>query len=81
MVGLSEGGESAGFYCRGVIENIDWTTTIFGGGSCTELADEDTNWDAQVVVDDPYYVLSVQVKGYGETIRWVASVRTVEVGW
>jgi hypothetical protein len=49
-----------------------WATTI-------ALHDDDGNWGAQAVnfVD----LLAIQVKGNGENIRWVATVRTAEVSW
>jgi hypothetical protein len=81
VVGHSDTGESAGYHCTGVIENVGWTTTLFGGGPCTELADEDTNWNAQTVADTINSALAVQVQGHGETIRWVATIRTAEVAW
>lgn len=81
VVGRSNAGESAGYYCWGVIENVGGTTTVLGGGPCMELGQDDSNWDAQVVADDTHDALAVQVQGNGETIRWVATVRTAEVAW
>jgi len=35
----------------------------------------------QVLADNTNDALNIQVMGNGETIRWVASVQTVEVSW
>ena len=74
------GNESAGYYCWGVIENVGGTTTLVGSW-CNTLGEDDSNWDVRVVADDSKDALAVQVMGNGETIRWVATVRTAEVSW
>jgi hypothetical protein len=79
VVGRTEAGESAGYRITGVIENdggtMDHTSTV------TTMFEDDILWNARTVVDSTYKALSVQVRGNGETIRWVASVRTAEVAW
>ena len=83
IVGRSDaigGNESAGYYCWGVIENVGGTTTLVGSW-CNTLGEDDSNWDVRVVADDSKDALAVQVMGNGETIRWVATVRTAEVSW
>ena len=80
IVGLSAGGESAGYHCEGVIESSSEGTTLYGG-SCNELYDESGGWEATVIAGELGQALLVQVKGTGEDVRWVATVRTTEVGW
>jgi hypothetical protein len=82
LVGRSDGGESAGYYIWGVIENVGGATMLFGGPvSGTALGEDDTAWNVRAVGDDLHDALAVQVMGNGETIRWVAVVRTAEVAW
>ena len=79
VVGRSNAGESAGYYIWGVAENVGGTTTVW---ATTMVINEDVaNWDAQAVADDASDALLIQVMGNGETIRWVATVRTAEVAW
>jgi hypothetical protein len=79
VVGRSDASESAGYRIRGVIENDGGTmghvSTVF------TLFEDDANWAAQTVPDAANEALRILVMGNGETIRWVASVRTAEVAW
>ncbi len=81
IVGRSNGGESAGYWVYGVIENHVGTTAFVGTPVKLVVGEDDAAWDAQVLADDAGDILRVQVKGNGETIRWVATVRTAEVSW
>lgn len=84
IVGRSDasgGNESAGYRITGVIENAGGTTAFIGTPSVTTLGEDDAALDVQVVADDVNDALLIQVKGNGETTRWVANVRTVEVAW
>jgi hypothetical protein len=74
-------GSSAGYQLTGVIKNIGGSTGFVGTPVKTVLAEDAVSWDAQVVADDTNDALVIQVQGAAATtIRWVASVRTVEVG-
>jgi hypothetical protein len=80
VTGRSNGGTSAGYQIRGVIENNGGTTALVGAVIQTVLAEDNAAWDATVVADDANDALVVKVAGTAATtIRWVASVRTVEV--
>jgi hypothetical protein len=82
VVARSSGGASAGYKLCGVIENNT------GAGACVlvgapELAFEREDvpaWNATVEADDASDALVVRVFGAsGQSIRWVATVRTAEV--
>lgn len=81
VVGRSSGGESACYRIQGVVENVAGTTALVGAALVTTLGEDDTAWNAQAIADTREDTLRVQVRGNGETIRWVATVRTVEVSW
>ena len=75
------GGSSAGYQVAGVIRNIGGATAFVGTPVKTVLGENVAGWDVQVQASDTLDALVVQVQGSsGTTIRWVASVRTVEVG-
>ncbi|CAG0932280.1 hypothetical protein TFLX_02517 [Thermoflexales bacterium] len=80
VVGRTEAGESAGYHIQGVVENIGGTTAFLGGlPTVTILGEDDANWNAYATVNSDF--LDIAVKGNGEIIRWVATVRTSEVAW
>ncbi|HUV88600.1 MAG TPA: hypothetical protein VMY80_03025, partial [Anaerolineae bacterium] len=81
IIGRSEGDESAGYLIQGVIENDMWVTGLVGTLTVTTLGEDDATWDVRVRADNTNDALDVQVLGNGETIRWVATVRTAEVAW
>jgi len=81
VVGRTQAGESAGYYIRGVVENVGGTVSFIGAPVVTILGEDDSAWNVQAVASDTYDALFIQVMGNGETIRWVATVRTVEVSW
>ena len=45
------------------------------------LREDESNWDARAVANETLDTLVAQVMGNGETIRWVAEVRTTEAAW
>lgn len=81
MVGRTAAGESAGYHIRGVVENVGGTVGFIGTPAVTTLSEEGSAWNVRAVANDTYDALFIQVQGNGETIRWVATVRTAEVSW
>ncbi len=79
VVGRTQAGESAGYYIRGVVENVGGTVSFIGTPSVTTLGEDDTAWDVRAITS--FGALFIQVQGNGEAIRWVATVRTAEVSW
>lgn len=80
IVARSSGGESAGYHCWGAIELVGTTTTPLGS-SCWAHGEDDAAWDVRLGVDQTVDALLVQVLGHGESIRWVAVMRTAEVSY
>lgn len=83
IVARSDAGESSGWRYEGVIENNGGTTTFIGTPTKTTLGEDDVVWDVDLIADDTNDALVI--KGFsnqsGDTIRFVATVRTVEVAW
>lgn len=83
VVGTKQGvSETFGFHIVGVIENDGGTTAIKGTPTVTTLFVDDANIEAQAVADDTNDALLIQVRdkgATGDTIRWVAYARAVEV--
>jgi hypothetical protein len=80
VVGRSTTGQSAGYTIKGLIENFNFTTALVGTPSIAVLAEDVGAWAATVEADDVNNTLVIKVTGSaGATVRWVASVRTVEV--
>ena len=79
VVGRSDGGESAGYNIRGVVENVGGMVSFIGTPVVSALGEDDPNWGVRALTG--FGALVIQVQGNGETIRWVATVRTVEVSW
>ena len=76
----SEGGESAGYHFQGVIENHLGITALVGAVVPTALGEDDGTWHVTVTADDSNDSLKILVFGAnGDSIRWVATVRTTEV--
>jgi hypothetical protein len=70
----------AGYQIRGVIGNAGGLVALLGTPVKTVLYESDSTWDAAVEADLGAAALTVKVRGAaGQTIRWVASVRTVEL--
>jgi len=82
LVGTTAGcAKSFGFAINGVIENDGGTTTMLAS-NVTTIYEDDSDFDAQAVADDTNDSLRIQVKDStsgGDTVRWVAVVRTAEV--
>jgi hypothetical protein len=80
ITGRAANGDSAAYQVRGAIKNNAGTTTLVGTPNVTVLAEDVPAWDVEVRAGDINDVLLVDVTGTaGTSIRWVASVRTVEV--
>jgi hypothetical protein len=74
--------ESAAYIFEGCIDrNSTPASTSFIGAPSKQLLAEDTMvWDANLVADTVYGGLSISVVGEaGKSIKWVATVQTVEV--
>ncbi len=79
VVGRTQGGKSNGYLITGVVENVSGSPTLWY--SVSDLHEDDTGWGVQAIVAADGS-LHVQVNGdTGDTVRWVAVVRTVEVAW
>ncbi len=75
------GGSSAGYQVAGVIRNIGGATAFVGTPIKTVLGENVAGWDVQVTADDSLDALVIKAQGSNYTsVRWVASVRTVELG-
>lgn len=82
VVARSDAGDSAGYQVQGVIENDGGATSFIGTPVVTALGEDVGAWDVSVVADNGNDALVIQVTGAASTtIRWVATVRTVEVAW
>jgi hypothetical protein len=82
IVAHSNGGASAGYQIKGLIENVNGTTAFVGSPTVTVLGEDVAAWSAVAAADNTNDGLVILVTGAASTnIRWVASVRTVEVGW
>lgn len=73
--------ESAGWEVKGVIDRNVNTTALVGTVATTTLGDDSSGaWTVSVNADDTNEALRIQVTGQNsKTIRWVASVRLVQV--
>ncbi len=79
VVGRTQAGKSNGYQITGVVENVSGTPTQWH--SVSALHEDDTGWGTQIMVAADG-CLHVQVNGdTGDTVRWVAVIRTVEVAW
>lgn len=82
VVGNTQNGISAGYRIQGIIENNSGAVSFVGQPTTTILGEDDGDWEAGIVADNTADALIVRVTGKaGQTIRWVATVRTAEVGW
>lgn len=74
--------ESAGYHFRGVLKNDGGTTSFVGVPVKEVLGEDDSTWDVNIYADDTNDILGIAVTGASsKTIRWVATVHTVEVAW
>lgn len=83
IVGRSGAGESSGWRYEGVIENSGGATAFIGTPIKTTLGEDDTVWDVDLIADDANDALVINglSNQSGDEIRFVATVRTVEVAW
>jgi len=66
---------------RGIIENDDGVTSFIGVPSVIAMGEDRPAWEVAVTADNTNDALVITVTGEADfTIRWVATVRTVEVG-
>jgi len=79
VVARSSTGDTAGYRLIGVVENVG--SAMGGTFQATQVLREDVaSWDASASTDNVNDALVIRVTGAaGTTIRWVATVRTVEV--
>jgi hypothetical protein len=76
----SSGGDVASYLITGIISNAGGATSLPTAASVTTLYETDSAWSVSVVADNTNDALVVRGTGNtGDTIRWVASVRTAEV--
>jgi hypothetical protein len=82
ITGLSSTGLSAGYQVLGVIANIGGTTVLVNPVMKTVIAEDVPAWDVFVQANNTNDALVIFVTGSASTtIRWVATVRTVEVSY
>ncbi len=83
IVARSDNGKSSGWRYQGLIENEGGTTRFIGTPAKTTLGEDDPVWDVDVVADNVSD--SLVIRGYsnssGDSIRFVATVRTTEVSY
>jgi hypothetical protein len=81
IVARSNNGKSSGWHYQGVIENNNGVTAFISTPAKTTLGEDDAVWDVDVIADDANDALVI--KGFtnqsGDVVRFVATVRTVEV--
>ncbi len=74
------GGNIAGYQIQGLVQNFNGGMYFVGTPAVTILGEDNAAWNAAVAANDTVDALDILVTGVaGVTIRWVASVRTVEV--
>ncbi len=79
VIGRSDAGETAAYRIEGAAAGASGSTTAWY--TLSVIHEDDSVWDARIngsLVDQN---VRFQVLGNTETIRWVISVRTAEVGW
>ncbi len=82
IVARSVGGDSASYRIRGVVENHNGTMSLLAGATGDVLGEDVPAWDAVAEADNANKALVIKVTGgTGSNVRWVATVRTTEVGW
>jgi len=81
VVASNSGGETAGFQIKGVIKNVGATTKFVGTPTVVSTGADPAAaaWSVSVEADATHQALVVKASGDATLIRWVASVRTVEV--
>ncbi len=85
VVGRDQFGNSGGYQFRGMIKNVGGTTSLVGAVTKAVIAEDDATWDANVNADNANSSLKITVSGstinWLNSSEWVATVRTVEVGY
>jgi hypothetical protein len=82
VTGRASGGSSGAYEIRGTIENTAGTTSLVGSPTVLPMGNDDMTWGISVAADNANQALTLSVFGAANTsIRWVASVRTVEVSY
>jgi hypothetical protein len=77
----SSANTSAAYLIKGAIDNNSGTTSFLNAPIVEVLGEDDNAWDATVQADNTNDALVLKVTGTASaTIRWVATVRTTEVG-
>jgi len=81
VVGRSDSGaESAGYRIEGLLIGGVGGANV-AGVTVSMIYEDDAIWDADVQGTPGGHNIRFMVRGNGENIRWVATVRTSEVGW
>jgi hypothetical protein len=79
VAGRTDVKQDAGYQIKGIIGNVAGVTLLKGLNK-TVLWEDDASWDVSVEADSTHQALVIKATGgSGQTIRWVANVRTVEV--
>jgi hypothetical protein len=85
LVARSESGEAAGYHAQGVIENESGNVRFVGAApDFVDLGEDTITWGAVLVADNTNDALVIRVIPPlidPPAIRWVAMVRTAEVGF
>ncbi len=82
VVGRSDGGASAGYWIRGLIENNGGATAFVGTPIVTMLGEDVSSWSIAVSANNAADSLDITATGAaGTTVRWVATVYAAEVAW
>lgn len=84
IIGSTSGAASAAFQLRGAIRNQGGTTTLLPGAPAIQSLGNDgaAGWTVTAFADDSQDALILRVTGPSiGTVRWVASVRVVELSF
>jgi len=83
IVARSTTGESSAWRYQGVIENNGGVTAFIGTPTKTVIGEDDIIWDVDLIADDTNDALVIRgfTNQSSDNVRFVATVRTVEVAW
>ncbi|NCC49865.1 MAG: hypothetical protein EOM20_01485 [Spartobacteria bacterium] len=82
IVARADTGENASYRIEGMLEGQPAGGVVARGVTVTTIWEDDLTWDVGVSTSlSPTQDVFFEVQGNGENIRWVATVRTAEVGW
>jgi hypothetical protein len=81
VAGRTDVKQDAGYQIKGIVGNVGGITLVKSvSPTATVLWEDDPSWDVSVGADSAHNALVISATGAsGQTIRWVANVRTVEV--